>query len=146
MSNGQADTSPESIDSLAEFLVDNSDADAQEDLTPNAEAPEEDNAESDNEEDATVDDDGDEPDSENAEKPPSDLKFKLTIKGEDGTDQTVEVGQTELIAGYQRHADYTRKTTELANRERDVTQTLMQKAEEGRNYSYFHRKHAANTS
>ena len=119
--DGQGDTAPESIDDLADFLVDNPGADEQEELTPNADEPDEsENSDDDNPEDAPADDEDDESDSEDAKEPTSDLKFKITVKGEDGTDSTVEVDQKELIAGYQRHSDYTRKSMALADREREA--------------------------
>ena len=130
--NGQAGDSPESIDSLADFLADNPDgADEQEELTPNAEESDEDNSESENPEDAPAEDDDES--SETAKEQPS-ATFEVVVKGEDGTDTTVKVDQKELISGYQRHADYTRKTTELANREREVTQVLAGKAEQQRDH------------
>jgi hypothetical protein len=133
MENGQADTGPEDFDSLAEFLVDNPEADTSEELKQKPEGSDEDNPEGQTK-DATADDEGDESDSEQAEKQPSDLKFKVPVKGEDGAETTVEVDQKELIAGYQRHADYTRKTMELGNRERDITQKMATSFEENRSH------------
>jgi len=133
MQNGQADTSPETLDDLASFLVDNPEADEKEDK-PNAEESDEDNSDSETDEDAPADDEDDESESEDAEKQTSDLKFKVPVKGEDGTESTVEVDQKELIAGYQRHSDYTRKTMELADKERQAFQVVTTKIEEGRNH------------
>ena len=133
MQNGQADTSPETLDDLASFLVDNPEADEKEN-TPNAEEPDEDNSDSETDEDAPADDEDDESESEDAKEQASDLKFKVPVKGEDGTESTVEVDQKELIAGYQRHSDYTRKTMELADKERQAFQVVTTKIEEGRNH------------
>lgn len=134
MTDGQAGDSPESIDSLADFLVDNPEADEEEELKQNAKESDEDNSDSDNPEDAPADDDDEESESDDAKEPTSSLKFKVPVKGEDGTESTVEVDQKELIAGYQRHADYTRKTMELADREREVTQVVAQKLQQGQSY------------
>ena len=132
MKDGQAEEGPGTIDDVAQFLVDNPEADIEEE-EQNSEESEEDNSEGE-QEDAASDDDSDEEESEQPEKKPSGLKFKVPVKGEDGSDTSIEVDEKELIAGYQRHADYTRKTQELANREREVTQQVAQKLEEGRSH------------
>lgn len=121
--DGQADTGPENMDDLADFLVDNPEADEPEEEEV-AEAPDED--------DSPAEDD-DESSEDEAEQP-SGRKFKVTVKGEDGADQTLEVDDKELIAGYQRHADYTRKTQELGSKEREITQVLAKKHEEVQSY------------
>lgn len=135
MDNGQAE-GPETIDDLAAFLVDNPDADgsgtAKEDKQQNSEVPDEDNTEEE-ETDPAEDDPEEEEESEDAKERPS-LKFKVPVKGEDGTDQEIEVDEKELVAGYQRHADYTRKTQELANKEREITQVVGQKLTESQTY------------
>lgn len=46
--------------------------------------------------------------------------FKVPVKGADGADTTIEVSEKELIAGYQRHADYTRKAQELSTQRAQV--------------------------
>jgi hypothetical protein len=134
MSDGQAGNGPETMDDLAQFLVDTPDADSDPDAKEEGQPSDEPLA--DNSEEQTEDAPADEEDdsSEDAEKPPSDLKFKVPVKGEDGVETTVEVDQKELIAGYQRHADYTRKTMELADKEREVTQVVAQKLQEGQGY------------
>jgi len=134
MENGQAESGPENLDDLASFLVDNPRADTDEDK-PNAEEPsDEDNSEDENPDDAPADEEDEESESEDAEKQTSGLKFKVPVKGEDGTESMVEVDQKELIAGYQRHSDYTRKTMELADRERTVTQRVAQELQQGQSY------------
>lgn len=131
MTIGQGEA-PETIDSVAKFLADNSpDEPAYEDDEQLSAESDEDNSADETADPA--DDEAEEADSEDAEEQTS-LTFKVTIKGEDGTDQTVEVDQKELVAGYQRHADYTRKTQELANREREVTQVVAKKLEESQSY------------
>lgn len=129
---GQADDGPVSIDDVAQFLVDNPAADIEEE-EQNSEESAEDNSEESSEE-AASDDDSDKEESEQPKEKPSGLKFKVPVKGEDGSDSTIEVDEKELIAGYQRHADYTRKTQALGEREREVTQQVATKLEEGRNH------------
>lgn len=124
MSDGQA-TSPESIDSLADLIADTSNEPAQDDDQP---LPDSDETEAE-----TQDPDAESEEETEEEGEPS-LTFKVTIKGENGEDQTVEVDQKELVNGYQRHADYTRKTQELATREREVTQVVAQRLQEGQSY------------
>lgn len=153
--DGQPETGPESVDDLAQFLVDNPEADgsgeaperkepsrkadnseAQENPDDDSGAGPAEDAEEDAEEEST-----EEPD--DADKRPS-LKFKVPVKGEDGADTTIEVDEKELIAGYQRHADYTRKAMELGNREREAHQVVTKQLEEGRNY-YLHQAQVAHT-
>lgn len=135
MEHGQADDGPGTLDDLAQFLTDNPDAMGTEDEEEGkaSDAPEEDNADE-PEEEAPADDKSEEEESEEAKEQPSGLKFKVPVKGDDGTDTSIEVDEKELIAGYQRHSDYTRKTMELADKEREVTQQVVQKLDEGRNY------------
>lgn len=136
MIDGQAGDSPETIDDLAQFLVDNPDADSDPDEKEEGQhSDESDKGNSDEkDEDAPADEDSDKDDSEDAEKPASGLKFKVPVKGEDGAESTIEVDEKELIAGYQRHSDYTRKTMELGEKEREITQVVAQRLDEGRNH------------
>ncbi len=122
--DGQGQEAPESMDSLADFLVDNPEADESEEIeaaTPDEadEASGDDPAEGD-----------DEPSPEDDPEQTSHRKHKVTVKGEDGADQEIEVEEKELIDGYLRRADYTRKAQELGNREREVTQALATKHQE----------------
>lgn len=128
MDIGQGDA-PESIESVAQFLTDTSADEPENEETEHVSTE----SSEDNSDDATEDTGEESDDSEDAESQQG-LKFKITVKGEDGSDQTIEVDQKELINGYQRHADYTRKTQELANREREVTQQVVSKLQEGQNY------------
>lgn len=136
MQNGQAGDSPESIDDLAQFLADNPDeaGDEQDESAtlPEGDEPEGDESPAEDAEEASED--------EPADKPSQ--KFKVTVKGEDGADQSIEVDEQELVAGYQRHADYTRKTQELSNKEREITQKLAEKHEEVRGH-YLQQAQAA---
>lgn len=99
-------------------------------------------AEGDTAEDATdgqdeADDDASEDDDSDAEKdtePAPERKVKVTLKNEDGTETTEEVPETELVKGYQRQADYTRKTQALAERENQAVEFLRNKHEEVRSH------------
>lgn len=144
--DGQADSGPATIDDVAQFLVENPEADAEEGEQNSDESLEDNSDESaDGAEDASADDESDEDESEEPEKQTSGLKFKVPVKGEDGSDTSIEVDEKELIAGYQRHSDYTRKTQALADRERDVTQQVATKLEEGRNH-YMQQAQMARTA
>lgn len=137
--DGQADTAPVTADDVAAFLIDNPDADGaetNEELTPNADAPEgdepEDNADAETD-DESPDDDG-EDDAADKPDPTSTRKFKVTIKGDDGADVQQDVDEKELIAGYTRHSDYTRKTQELARREEQAVEVVRTKVTEAQNH------------
>ena len=136
--DGQADTAPVTADDVAAFLLDNPDAAGagdQEEVKPNAEAPEgdepEDNADAETD-DENPDEDGD--DAEDKPDPTSSRKFKVTIKGDDGADLEQEVDEKELIAGYTRHSDYTRKTQQLAQREEQAVEIVRTKVSEAQNH------------
>lgn len=131
--SGHADTAPDSLSDLASFLGD----------TPDAESPAEDmehdesddsTAEGDTEakeSDGQEESDDDESDDEEAEDTPApERKLKVTVKGDDGTDQEIEVDEAEVVKGYQRQADYTRKTQELAQREHQAVEILKAKHDE----------------
>ncbi len=136
------------MDEVAAFLVDNPEADQQDELPNDDFGPDDESDNPDGENPDGGDADGDSPDdeadgdpekdnadaSEKAKGQPSGLKFKVPVKGEDGSDTTIEVDEKELIAGYQRHADYTRKTQELGNREREAHELVSRKLVEGRDH------------
>lgn len=122
--SGQADTGPVTTDDLADFLAENPDADQplEEEEEQAIDATEE-------EADESPAEDDEESSEEDAEQT-SVRKVKVPVKGEDGADQTLEVDEKELIAGYLRRSDYSRKTEELAKQEREVTQVLATKHQE----------------
>lgn len=135
--DGQADTAPVTADDVAAFLLDNPDGtDEQEEVKPNADAPEgeepEDNADAEADDESPDDEDGD--DAEDKPDPTSSRKFKVTIKGDDGADLEQEVDEKELIAGYTRHSDYTRKTQQLAQREEQATEVVRAKVTAAQNH------------
>lgn len=131
--DGHAENAPDSLSDLASFLGD----------TPDAESPDEDmehdesddsTAEGDTEaeeSDGQEESDDDESEDEEAEDTPApERKLKVTVKGDDGTDQEIEVDEAEVVKGYQRQADYTRKTQELAQREHQAVEILKAKHDE----------------
>lgn len=131
--DGHAENAPDSLSDLASFLGD----------TPDAESPDKDmehdesdgsTAEGDTEaeeSDGQEDSDDDESKDEEAEDTPApERKLKVTVKGDDGTDQEIEVDEAEVVKGYQRQADYTRKTQELAQREHQAVEILKAKHDE----------------
>lgn len=137
--DGHADNAPETggLADLASFLTDTPETEsksAREEATPDEELdPTEDTEEASNaqEEDSDEESDEDTPDDEEAEDtPPPERKVKVTVKGDDGTDQELEVDETELIKGYHRQADYTRKMQALSERENQAVQTLVSKHQE----------------
>lgn len=127
--SGQAESAPGNLDDLASFLEDKplEASDEQE----NDATPQEDSQEEPDEAESAVDESEAEATEEEAEDQPS-ATFKVTVKGEDGADQTLDVDQKELIAGYQRQRDYTVKTQALAERERQAFEVVTQEIEKSR--------------
>ena len=127
--DGHANAPETTINDLAALLAD----------TPDEESAEQDDAEL-NADDSTVDDDTEEEandqtdeDSEEEpeeEEPAPERKLKVTVKGDDGSEVVEEVPESELVKGYQRQADYTRKTQALADREHQAVQALQAKHQE----------------
>ena len=135
--DGQAETAPVSTDELARFLVDNPDSDRADDA-PKAPEPDSDDPPLDEDQDGaeTPDADPDDPDLD-PDAPvdqTSQRKFKVTVKGEDGADLEQEVEEKELIAGYQRHSDYTRKTQDLARREEQAVEVVRTEVGKAQNH------------
>lgn len=131
--DGQAESAPVTTDDLAQaFLADTSqETDEEEEQQATDESPAQDTDESETEDDSP--DDESEDDSE-PESQTSGRKYKVTVKGEDGADIQQEVEEKELIAGYQRHADYTRKTQELARREEQAYDAVQNRITEVQNH------------
>ena len=133
--DGQAEMAPLSADDVAQFLIDNPEADGaddQQEQAPTDESP----SDEDTDESETADDSPDDGEEDPAEQPDptSSRKYKVTVKGEDGADLTQEVDEKELVAGYQRHADYSRKTAELARREEQAVEIVRAKVSEAQNH------------
>lgn len=131
--DGQADMAPISADEVAQFLIDNPDADGADETqatVPTDEAPADADTDEPETNDDGPDDDADNDPADDQPDPTSQRKFKVTVKGEDGADLEAEVDEKELIAGYQRQADYTRKTQALAQREEQATEVVRAKVSE----------------
>lgn len=129
--DGQAiDSAPASLSDLAAF-VDDTSADEVETIEDDeAETTDESTAEegdTDDEETAGQEESEDEESSDEEEAddtPAPERKVKVTVKGEDGTDQELEVDESELVKSYMRQSDYTRKTQELSQRESQAVELL----------------------
>lgn len=129
--DGQADNAPGNLDDLASFIEEQSPKDSA--PQDNDAPPVEDSNKQPEQDDNAVDDSKNNPKDESATDQPS-VKYKVPIKGEDGSDTTIEVDQKELIAGYQRQADYTRKTQELSAKERQAFEVVTNEIEKSRSY------------
>jgi membrane-associated HD superfamily phosphohydrolase len=130
--DGQAESAPESggLTDLASFLSDTPEEESTEEIE--ATPADESTAESDTDEEANNEQD-DEPEQSDEEPAPVDTKITFKVKGEDGTEETVEASTEELAASYLRQKDYTRKTQALAERESQAVEFLKTKHEEVRN-------------
>lgn len=131
------------LSGLADFLSDTPETEPIDEDEANDPADES-TADSDTDEEANAaEDESEEDDSdEESAKPPSERKIAVPIKAEDGTETTVEVDETELIKGYQRQADYSRKTQQLAERESQAVEFLKSKHDEIRS-QYLQQAEAA---
>ena len=127
--SGQAESAPGNLDDLASFLEDKP-LEAPDEQEGEA-TPQEDLQKEPDEAESAVDESEAEATEEEAEDQLS-ATFKVTVKGEDGADQTLDVDQKELIAGYQRQRDYTVKTQALAERERQAFEVVTQEIEKSR--------------
>ena len=105
------------LDDLAAFLTDTPETEPENEDEGAEESIQEDTEDAADDQPEESDEEGDEPKSEEEEPdetPKPDRKIAVTIKGDDGEDTTTEVSEEELVKGYTRQADYTRKTQELA--------------------------------
>lgn len=131
--DGQAQEAPGTLDDAAAFLMDSgaldNDEPLDEDNSDVGDAPVEGSGP-----DEKEDQDSEEEDEDSPEPEQTSQKFKVTIKGEDGADETVEVDQQELIAGYQRQSRFTQLAQGLAERERQAAEVVQRNLQEGRNY------------
>ena len=127
--DGQAQAPDSGLSGLAEFLTEEP-IETQEETQEEAEEIKDSEEEQPELEGTEEGEEESEPEEAESQQP---RKLKVTVKGEDGADVEQEVDESELIAGYQRQADYTRKTQELAKRESEIVQVLKAKHEELRN-------------
>jgi len=129
--DGQAETAPESggLNDLVSFLSDTPEEESTEEIETNP--ADESTAESDTDEEANSEQD--EEVLEEADEPAPVEKITFKVKGEDGTEETVEASTEELAASYLRQKDYTKKTQALAERESQAVSFLKTKHDEIRN-------------
>lgn len=132
--DGHAESAPESggLADLASFLADTPEEESNgQEEAQNAEGST--GSEADTETDANdeQDIDPDAPDGEPEDEEPAPVaKITFKVKGEDGTEETVEATTEELAKSYMRQQDYTKKTQALAERETEAVKFLTQKHEE----------------
>ena len=123
--DGHANAPEPTLNDLASFLADTPETEsAGENDEQNKADDSTDELDNEEEADDQTDDESEE------EEPAPDRKVKVTVKGEDGTEVVEEVPESELVKGYQRQADYTRKTQALAERENQAVQALHAKHQE----------------
>ena len=129
--DGQAESAPESggLDDLASFLSDT----PEEESTEEIEASQADDSTADGDTEAEANNEQDDDDSQESEEPAPVAKITFKVKGEDGTEETVEASTEELAASYLRQKDYTKKTQALAARESEAVNFLKTKHDEIRN-------------
>lgn len=130
---GYADSAPEAgLADLASFLSDTPEREPDEEAL-NAESPPHEDTEDDAKTQQEEDEDADEEPSEDEDAPPApERKVKVAIKGDDGEEQELEVSEEELVKGYHRQQDYTKKTQALAERENQAVEFLKAKHDEFR--------------
>lgn len=131
--DGQAPEAPGTLDDAAAFLMESgaldNDEPSDEDNSDVEDAPVEGTGPDEEEDPDSAEEEDDSPEPEQTSQ-----RFKVTIKGEDGADETVEVDQQELIAGYQRQSRFTQLAQGLAERERQAAEVVQRNLNEGRNY------------
>ncbi len=130
---GHADSAPEAgLEDLASFLSDTPEKEPDEEAL-NAESPPNEDTDEDAKTQQEEDEDTDEEPSEDEDAPPApERKIKVTIKSDDGEEQELEVSEDELVKGYHRQQDYTKKTQALAERENQAVEFLKAKHDEFR--------------
>jgi hypothetical protein len=124
--DGHANAPETTINDLASFLADTPEKEpaGQDDEQINANDSTD---ELDTEEDADDQTDDEESDETEEAEPTTERKLKVTVKADDGSEVVEEVPESELVKGYQRQADYTRKTQALVERENQAVQSLQAK-------------------
>lgn len=123
--DGHANAPEPTLNDLASFLADTPETEsAGENDEQNIADDSTDELDNEEEADDQTDDESEE------EEPAPDRKVKVTVKGEDGTEVVEEVPESELVKGYQRQADYTRKTQALVERENQAVQMFQAKHQE----------------
>lgn len=120
---------PGGLEDLASFLSDTPETESTDEELAHDDAPPEEDTDADS--DAQPDDEADDADEEAEEAEPTpERKIKVTLKGDDGTETEQEVSEDELVKGYHRQSDYTRKMQALTEREDQAVQFLKTKHNE----------------
>lgn len=143
--DGHANAPEPTLNDLASFLADTPETESagESDEQINADESTE---ELDTEEEANEQTEDEESDEESEdEEPAPERKLKVTIKADDGSEVVEEIPETELVKGYQRQADYTRKTQALAERENQAVQMLQSKHQEIQS-QYLHQAELTRTA
>lgn len=137
--DGQADQAPITEDDLAGvFLADTSqETGSEEEDQATDDSPEVTDQDESGNEDESPDDGSEDDESDDSDAPPnptSGRKFKVTVKGEDGADLQEEVDEKELVNGYLRHRDYTRKTQDLSQKETQAVEMVRGEVQKARTF------------
>lgn len=129
--DGHAESAPESggLTDLASFLADTPDSLESIEQDEEQTLADDSTAEGDTETEANDEQEESEPEGKEEEPAPVE-KITFKVKGEDGTEETVEATTEDLAKSYMRQQDYTRKTQALAERENEAVQLLAKKHEE----------------
>ena len=171
MADGQAATAPGTVNDLAKFLADNPelvDPHDEDDATPpRTRARTRTEPTDTQDDDATLapDPEASEPDDdappakgakpedeedEDATDRTSQRLIKVTVKGDDGSDETREVSEKELVKGYMLQADYSRKRAADEQQKNEISQRALnaletqriRQLEELQFYEQAYRRHA----
>lgn len=130
--DGHADNAPaDNLAGLADFLSDTPEQESQDEETEEGSETESQEDNQPSEETESEDSDESDEDSEEASTT-QDTTFKVTVKDADGADTEIEVSKDEILKGYQRQADYTRKMQSLVERESQAITVVKQKIDESR--------------
>lgn len=122
---------PGGLEDLASFLSDTPETESTDEELAHDDAPPEEDTDADSDAQPDADDEADDADEEAEEAEPTpERKIKVTLKGDDGTETEQEVSEDELIKGYHRQSDYTRKMQALTEREDQAVQFLKTKHNE----------------
>ena len=117
------------LDDLASFLSDT----PEEESTEEIEASQADESTADGDTEAEANNEQDDDDSQESEEPAPVEKITFKVKGEDGTEETVEASIEEIAKSYLRQGSYTKKTQALLERESQAVNFLKTKHDEIRN-------------
>ena len=123
------------MDDLADFLSDTPETESTaetDDTTADDSTDELDNEPEATDEQDTEDDESEDENADPAPVATKPLTFK--VKGEDGTEETVEIKPEDIPGAFLRQRDYTVKTQALAQRENQAVQLLQQRHEELRGH------------